>query len=93
MKRRLFMNTSLVRSTRHNKGPWHKAISSRLCELSCRVLFCTLDYTVFRVKFEIGSGIESEIGSLLTRSIANTAGSESGALLDSSGADRSSLLR
>lgn len=31
----------------------------------CKVLFCTIDYTVCIVKFEIEIEIESEIGSLL----------------------------
>ena len=35
------------------------AISSRSCKRSCKVLFCTVNYTVCRVEFEIESEIKS----------------------------------
>jgi hypothetical protein len=37
----------------------------RACIWSCKTLFCTIDYTIYRVKFEIESVIRGGIGMLL----------------------------
>lgn len=35
------------------------------CVWPCKIMFCTVDYTIYGVKFEIGSVIGGEIGRLL----------------------------
>jgi hypothetical protein len=40
-------------------------VSSRSCIWPCKTLFCTVDSTVYKVKFEIGGVIGNEIEKLL----------------------------
>lgn len=60
------------RLTSSNQISHGKAMDSRSCIWSCKTLFSTVDYTVYKMEFEIGDVISKAAGDSLTIEIIVT---------------------